>query len=429
MLKYIFLLCVSCHAFSQVQSLPEYNRSLLAQLVSKKALSPKEFKALRIRLGADLTSADDNSYKENELLKLLEYATFSAYLSKSKSDEDLVRDMWKRYLTLPNTTNKVFEVSYISSLLPDEEKDPSRLIEIYDYFLRFTPKDKNKQFFLPLVASNCTTLTYLKKTDELERCWKLEYDISDGREGVFLKTASDRLTYYAGSYPLKKDFKTMVAKILADKKMEPIHLYAKFLTVEMKIKDLDFQNVEKEIERLKIVSQDKLPMEKTTLRYLLAQNKLDKAVAVHKTLSQNNLTPREDAAYNQLSTELYFKKGEYQKADYYITKLIENETRDLAKLAAYAAKAAIAIIIRSTNPMEEFKKNIKDCEKIIAENKITSQEYLTLLRVAKILSAGSALDLAELKKATVELKKYNYPAVARVSLLDKVISEMNDRQK
>lgn len=427
MLKYFFLLCISCHAFSKVQSLPEYNRSLLAQLISKKALSPKEVKALRIRLGAELTSADDNSYKENELLKLLEYATFSAYLSKSKSDEEMVRDMWQRYLALPNTTKKVFEVAYISSLLPNEEKDPGSLIAVYEYFLRFAPKDDSKPFFHPLAASNCSMLSYLKKTNELEKCWKQEYEISNEKLSVLIKTTADRLTYYAGSYPLKKEFKTLAAKILEDKEMEPLHPYVKFLLVEVRIKDLDFQNVEKEIEKLKVESRGKLPTEKTTLKFLLVQNKLDKAVAVHKSLSQNNLTAAEETLYNQLSTELYLRKGEYQKADYYISKIIESETRDLHKLGANVAKTAIALLMRSTNPMDGLKRNIKECERIIAENKITNPEHLTLLKVAKILSFGSTLDLAELKKATVELKKYSYPGTGRVFLLDKVISELNDR--
>ena len=65
----------------------------------------------------------------------------------------------------------------------------------------------------------------------------------------------------------------------------------------------------------------------------------------------------------------------------------------------------------------------------MTENKITNPEHLTVLKVTQILSAGSALDLSELKKATEEIKKYNYPAIPRIYTLNKLISELNDRQK
>ena len=429
MLKYFLLIFASCVAFSQVQSLPEYNRTLHAQLLAKKILSPKELKSLRIRLGVELSSADDNAYKEGELLKLLEYATFSAYLSKNKIEEKTIQEMWTRYLALPNTTKKAFEVSYLASLAPVEMKNPTSIIALNEYFLKYAPKDKTKEFFLPLVANICSTFDYLKKTTELEKCLHQEDDISNLNPNILIKTTRERLIYYFSSYSLKNKFKMLAEKTLADEKMNSLKIFIKFMLVEIKIKEGNIKDLDKEIDKLRGETKDSSAIDKLMTKYFLAQNKIDKAMVHYKNLSQRNLSTVDELLYNQMSIELYFKKGEHKKADYFIEKIIEQEPTQLYRLPAYLDKTAISIIAKANANTEILKKNLAACKRIVLENKIDNPEHLSLLKLAEVMTAGPTPDLIALKNAVNEFKKYHYPTNARVYILDQLISTLIDRQK
>ena len=429
MLKYLLLLCLCSPAFSQVLSLAEYNRALLTDLINKKVLSAKEVKALRIRLGTEMTSADDASYKEGELLKLLEYTSYMASYSKNKELDKITKAMWESYLKLPNTTNKTFESEYLTDIFSENLKNPDILLPVFESYLKYAVRDEDKKFFFSLVQDKCNTFTELRMTDELEKCWKQYFEYSEKTPKVRASLELEKITYYYSMFQLREKADVIAKEVLADDTLKGIHPATRRQRTAAHINVGNLKGLESELEKIKREDKDGSNYDRIYLKSLLIQNKLDKAVVFFKAITDKGMNGPQSLRYYKVAAELFFRIAEYQKADFYLSKMIEIDTNPLNQIEHYTTKAAVQALGKSYTNVTKLKPQFERLAKAVADSHVQDPEYLLSLKMGQIISNPPKVDLLELMKVFEEYKKYQYPNSLIYESVSKLIAFQTEKQK
>ena len=429
MLKYLLLLCLCSSGFAQVQSLAEYNRSFLSDLITKKTMSAKEIKALRIRLGTEMTSADDATYKEGELLKLLEYTSYMAFYSKNKEVEKIAKTMWESYLKLPNPTGKTFQTEYLADFFTELPKNPDLLLPIYEYFLKYATRDQDKRFFFPLISDKCECYSNLRRTEDLERCWKQYFEFSEKTPKLRGGLKLDQVTYYYSIFPLKAQGDALAKEIMSEENFKGIHPAVRRQRNSAKINNGDLNNLEAELDKIKREDKDGTNYDRIYLKTLLVQNKTDMAIKVFKGMVDKGMNSQQLLRYYKVAAELFYKIGEFQKSEFYVNKMIEIEQDPLNRIDLYVIKAAVGALGKSYSNVSKLKPEFEKFSKIATDYKLEDPEYLLSIKLGQIITAGTPINTAELAKVFEEYKKYQYPKTLIYESVEKLLTCPTEKPK
>jgi hypothetical protein len=423
MIKYLLLLILTLPSWAQLQSLAEYNRQLLAQMAKKEKMTPKEVKTLRIRLGTEVTSADDKSYKEGEVLKLLEYATYSSFLNQNKEQEKIVREGWEKYLKLPNSSSKYFEVEYFDFL----KKDPSTLetyLGFLTYALTFAPKDSQKAFFYYAVDARCNTINYIQRFSELDNCVKSLYDVATDKPDLRDLAIATEVGLTSGNYLFRDRYLKLVNDVSSASPDSQTLIRRSYLFYRL-LEGQD-QGLAKDLddERRKMGK----PLDLYFLKLYLNQGDLKKAANVIKNMSETDLGGLELKTYFDLSAEYYFYKNEYRKSNFYIDKAIELATdRPLDSLEPYLQKLIVQSMMNANPDSKLINEKLQQIDKLITDFKITEPKTIAELKLAQLLTIEPKMrDQAAVESHAAEITKYLPAKHLTVILLNKLRSQIKE---
>lgn len=416
MLKYFFpLICVwSVNCFAQPQSLAEYNRTLLAKIATKTPLTAKEFKTLRIRLGTEVTSADELAYKGRELQKLLVYSSLITYQNKNKAEENFVQEMWNKYLELPNTTNTAFETQYVADALGTNKKNKNLgpHIQANEYILsRYSPKSDKKMFFYPILRERCELLAYRRKTAELQACWEEEKEFTNNSVHSQLVINREKLSYYYLSLETSGELMATFDNILKDENLKPLRPFTKMLVIGHKIRDNDpdFKALVTELENLRRTDSDTNLVDKFLTILYLRENKIEKALDSFKNIHEANVHSTSGIRfYNLIASELYYAKGEHKKSLFYINKLIETEDFLFDSVQHYFRKQVLGILLKTKPTSVEVRKQLDQFDQQLTELQIDDPLTKAVMKTSRLLAEENNVNMAELKQSVADLKKYFY---------------------
>lgn len=427
---------VTPFGFSQPQTLAEYNRSLFSQLAQRKTLSDKEFKILRIRSNTEMTSATEAFYKEGELLKLIEYATFSAYLSKKKEEEALVKDLWKKFSKLPNPNETYFNVDYIQDLYKVKDDNILNFTNVLDYFLKLIPPPsslKEIPFSNPLHFKKCGILEDLRKTPELEICWKnFASALKNKNKKVirpksYAKLKEAQIKYYSSSYQFRDKFNQLAKKILENKDSpKNLLLLTHNLMANHKIMTGNIKNVDSDLDFIKSSSN---LVEIFYARLYLSKNELDKAISYLKKIPETGLNDYDLIVYSRTSAEYFFKINDYKKTKHYLNKALTlQKDTPLQTIPIYLELVAIEFLTQNDQALKEASQQFEEYSKKMAELKVDDPARIAQVRLGKLLVNKAGSDLSEVKKAVDDVKRFYTPLHYIHQVLDKVLTQVKESQ-
>ncbi len=407
MLKFLLSFIFSTQIFAQVQSLPEYNRNLFSRIsVKKKPLNRTEFKALRIRLGAELSSADDKAHKQMELTRLLQYVTYSAFLSKDKAEEALAKDMWNNFLNLPNSAKIEFPIENIFKLFDD--KNSLEFISFVDYQMKIIPKKNDRSFFLPLIWEKCEALIYMRKTSELKQCWKLEAELGSYKPTRRANFFFNQLGYYFVSYSTRAEFELIAKQIVSDEELMTWwpHVKRKLIFADVYVGQLG--GVEASVESIRRADNDVFGIDRILFKYYMASNRVTKALEKYKSFNEPNAPPAKIQLNDKLSSELYFRTNDYEKSLLFINKIIEAEDLPLLKMTNNLIKLIILTLNDSKNEIVNLKIPFENCKRIMEQLKIEDDLYRNELRAGMLLTADTTIEMVKLAEVISDFKKSHH---------------------
>lgn len=279
------------------------------------------------------------------------------------------------------------------------------------------------------MTSKCEVLTYLRKTEELKKCWDLDEDFSDNDLRSQVRVRLAQLLYYHASPVFKKDFDSLVAEILVDKKLESLHLLAKRFATLVRIAEGDTSNLDQYVEELKRDRSNSSMNVGMIFWIYLVQNQLDKAKQFFKSVIERNLSPSKLLSFYRLSAELFFRTGELQKSTFYLNKIMAMKLKPLDELSPQLAKLAISILSGASQNLTEIKKSYDEYPKILSDYGVDDPEYRLSVKIGQILLKYPSIDLTELNEAFNEYKNFLYPNELNLLIVKKLITELSEKQK
>lgn len=430
MALFLFIIIFNLNAFGQVQTLAEYNRSIVEKIKANKILSSKEMKTLRIRIGTEIASADDKSYKEGELFKLLINATYVSFANKNKAEEKALAKIWEQYSVLPSASNAKLNIDYMSEVDSHLFSEPLLTISKLDYITKFIPDNKMKFYFRPFVSHKCDFLASLRKTEATIECWKAELTYS-GDRSVKAEVLRKKLSYLADSLEHKKEFEELSATILADKNLPELHKLVKYLHVISLNKSGQVAQSEADVEVIRKQDQGSHSYDVLLLSQLISSNKIDKATQHFKTVSDLNLDTEKLISLYVVSAFLFFERKEYPRAEFYLQKALDLDfaAEPLKKMDISLLKAAISLIGKGTTNSEQLKKSFESYNLMIQKNEVTDPDYVASTKLGLLIANHPNIDLPSISGAIDEIKKVNFPNTFKVRVLERLASTLAAKQK
>jgi hypothetical protein len=411
MLHIIFLILITVSAVAKIETLTQYNKSLVKKLQSDfPDFSPKKLKHLQIRLGTEVSSADSYSYKQNELLKLLEYATYATSISKNKNKFNFIKSYWQKYLSLPNPSEKSFEVEYLQKFFPKKEENPWDYLKSTQFFIDFSADFEKRDFFIPLFQDRCKLLFYLRKTIELESCWRaLESLAVQTQNRILVQTDIFRNKMYYYSKPsAEKQFFELIEKIRSTPELKQFQIYAEWSQLKFRFLMTD-KDLSKEIADLS--KNDKSPaiQNRMLIRYYVARNLLGKALNLYNAADKNSANKDELIALYLLASEIFFRQNKLEKAVFYLNKSIQLETKFLQQLPLAINKVMLLILMDKMNLVKDLNSEFYKFQRIMHGLKIDDPELISNLKLGLFLTGAESIASKELELLSKEFKRHQFP--------------------
>jgi hypothetical protein len=422
---FLVLLTSGHLCYPQGQSLADYNRTVEAKLTDNKNLTPKEFRNLRIRLGVEMASADDSFYKTGELLRLLEYSTMWAYLTQDHSIEKFVKEMWLKFLNLPNPAKKMPDATYYQAVLEARKSDPYEILKFSQYVKKLLENENGKSFLYPLVKAGCDVLRIARKTAEFETCWAEQVSLADF-PGAKLESFGEKITYDLEVKGRLDDFKIQADKILQDDSLEPLREIVQWQSLLIRALTENPGKLLDEADKLKRSTKNTELADRAILILHLSAGHLEKALQGFNSISEADLTPQYRSEYNKLGAEIYFKRKELKKTEHFINKALKSEENDFNRLEDYMGLMLLSLSKKTAVDLLLAKEALEKVQKKIELYKIEDPTYLSIAKLSQFLIDNQNPPVAELGKIVEEYKASQLPLEFYYQLADQSFLQYKD---
>lgn len=413
--------------FAKAATLNDQLLKVKNELTNKEMVSSENLNFLRASSQTVFTTTGKTDFTNRESLTLLTYATYAAFLSKDKILENSVKAAWKVLFNHPSLTKSTYNQALLTEVLPKNEQRSQKTVDLINYFLNQSVEKAAQNYFFPLVSRSCSILTYLRKLNELEICWKKEIETSKGNQKVLYRVFRARLSYYSANYGLKERHKKLADEILANKNLATIHGFVKFTDLQMRINEGDTSGIDSAIKELKSKAADKVPFEKFDLGYLIANNKLEEAKSLLQSIESRKLDVQERFFIYQLGIRLFAKLNDFKKVETYANKIGQLGEHPLNILPAYLTIYSANKIWALGSGREAAQKFFQFCQQIVKVNNITNADYLNLLNTGLSLTAAETPNLADLRSNIKNLEKTQAPSSGILVVLRQLLAKLEKK--
>jgi hypothetical protein len=416
--------------FASAVPLNEFNHNLLERLRQKKPLSAQEFKDLRIRLGTEIQSAEDASERGGELLKFLEYTSVFTYQFNDENQIQFVKTMWDKFFKLQNTSGRQFDVEALLNIDIEPAKRILNTLQKTDFIIeKFMGQNK---FSFSLVKFKCDTLMYLKQTQQLKTCWeKFEkrFNFTDDEKR---ELRNQQISYYYAR-TLSSDLLALSQKIAKEPNLKQIENRMQWTQFEIKLASTAGKKFEKEYERLLALDKNDTTPVSLKILYCLRTSDIEKAFKLFQTVSNQEVSNDKKILNYKIFAELFYKRGEFLKADLYINKILVLETDPIGRLPFLLIKACLDILNEKNEPNSLTVSAAKESAKWIKDLEIDDRELVITNSLVQALIFDRKVSSSKLKEMAEDYKKFQYDYEFTVQLLEatqeKIMAQLDSKDK
>lgn len=330
-MKILFFLSLAFQiASAQPLTLKDFNNELTSLLAANKLTPEKEFKKIRIRLGAEIGAATSVNHKEGELQRLMIYATLSQKNNKSTQNLKNLKSLWEQYLSLSNSSGRKFEPQYLWSIYKGSPYKWRETVENAEFLINNLPK-VTTEFFFPLYFTRCEALEKLKLHDQLLICWEQLKTMASGRAETVIQVLSKKANYFYSNHKywpellkLENEIDLVKATFAANAEFQDLDVAFEEKKILVKLGSNQLDGVEKEIESLKAETRESEMVNRLLVRYFVAKSKVPEASKAFRLMNETLQTADKLPAYYDLGATVHVFKNELPVVAHYLGKYFEN---------------------------------------------------------------------------------------------------------
>ena len=426
---FIFVLCswlLIGNAWAKTFSLSEYNRNLKQTIIEGKHLSPAQMKELEIRLNMEITSADDISYKQGELIALMNDTTLYAFLNNDKKLAQLLKKRWSQLLKLPNNYKIKFKIDELVQL-NDDSHHKGLGVSFLNYYTSFIPQNYLDVLY-EITIEKCNLLAYIQDDANLMKCVNdlVTYAGKDPRKVLIAKWK--RIQFSMNNHNRLDQLKNDVNNFIVDmRKVDPERAEKiKNIILLAKLKQKDDKYKDAEVEKIKSSKKGSVAYH-ILIRYYLNKNNIEQAAKYVPDMASYQDYPD---GFGILAAYYYAAK-DYRRAIYYLEhKIKEEQKRPLNYMRAFVMKLLIQKIMGASTQSPDNVKAFKALSDEMTEYKVKDSLYSKTFNLIEELmkndnkfSQQVAKDLVEKAKSDFGVNEFVY------TLLDDYLKKIDSTSK
>jgi len=368
----------------------DLDREIMQKISSKTFFTDNEFKSVRIRMSAVITSSSQTNSELGEAHRLLLKLTYLFFTNKSTGKIKQLEQFWKSFLKI--STEEINRKHIESTLAElDISKDYYKRNDFYIYLLKFALSDNPEMLYVLVENEVCSFYEYLRQISKVEECWKSNFKNANAInfERHLFRLADQKMRFYTLVGDSAKFAKAANEAKSLKNTTELFNNIILYRELTIAIRNHQFDKAKEALAILVKNKSEKGDIVRMTTLYNLEKNNIAEAKEEYEKFSID-LSDRNLAYHYRIGSEIYFANKDYTKAIEYLN-LHEKIAGDnlLNYISSLVARNLILAI--TSSPIEKLKleQGIKEFNALKARYNINDPEFRAIFNVAQSLVAAT----------------------------------------